>query len=195
VVTAATPKGERRRQALVDAATDLFIEGGFSAVRHRSVAARAQLPLASTTYYFESLDDLIAAAVERLGDRDLEAMREYLDGLPHRKRGEEATVELLLDLLVGDAETDDDREVLTARIEGSIAGSRNEVLRDAQARLRAEQIEIVGEAFDRSGREGDADKLIAVIDGALVSGLGEQVEDVRDYVRGILTDVLPTLVK
>ena len=61
-MTAATPKGERRRQALVEAASGLLAEGGFDAVRHRAVAERAGLPLASTTYYFDSLDELITAA-------------------------------------------------------------------------------------------------------------------------------------
>ena len=50
VTSAVTPKGERRRGALVSAAADLLCEGGFEAVRHRAVARRAGLPLASTTY-------------------------------------------------------------------------------------------------------------------------------------------------
>ena len=70
VTSAATPKGERRRFALVSAAADLLCEGGFDAVRHRAVARRAGLPLASTTYYFSSLDDLIAKAVEHVGIRE-----------------------------------------------------------------------------------------------------------------------------
>ena len=61
-MTAVTPKGERRRYALVSAAAELLCEGGFDAVRHRAVAQRAGLPLASTTYYFSSLDDLIEKA-------------------------------------------------------------------------------------------------------------------------------------
>ncbi|NKZ75274.1 TetR family transcriptional regulator, partial [Rhodococcus hoagii] len=43
MTSAATPKGERRRQALVTAAADLLLEGGFDAVRHRAVATRAGL--------------------------------------------------------------------------------------------------------------------------------------------------------
>ena len=101
--SAATPKGERRRQALVEAAADLLLEGGFDAVRHRSVATRADLPLASTTYYFESLDDLIAKAVECNGNRRSRVMRSRVDDVTHRRRGRESTVDLLLDLLVGPA--------------------------------------------------------------------------------------------
>ena len=75
VTAAVTPKGERRRYALVSAAADLLCEGGFDAVRHRAVARRAGLPLASTTYYFSSLDDLIAKAVEHVGTREAEQLR------------------------------------------------------------------------------------------------------------------------
>ncbi len=59
VTAAVTPKGERRRYALVSAAADLLCEGGFDAVRHRAVARRAGLPLASTTYYFFSFSTYI----------------------------------------------------------------------------------------------------------------------------------------
>ena len=49
---------------MVAAAAGLLAEGGFDAVRHRAVAERAGLPLASTTYYFSSIDELVAAAIE-----------------------------------------------------------------------------------------------------------------------------------
>src|SRR6476646_2580810 len=62
-----TPKGERRRDALTAAAAELLGSGGFDAVRHRAVAEKAGLPLASTTYYFGSLDELVTVAVERHG--------------------------------------------------------------------------------------------------------------------------------
>ena len=62
-----TPKGERRRDALTAAAAELLGSGGFDAVRHRAVAEKAGLPLASTTYYFASLDELVTVAVERHG--------------------------------------------------------------------------------------------------------------------------------
>ena len=102
VTAAVTPKGERRRYALVSAAADLLCEGGFDAVRHRAVARRAGLPLASTTYYFSSLDDLIVKAVEHVGALEAQQLRERVAGLSRRRRGAEATVDVLVDLLVGD---------------------------------------------------------------------------------------------
>ncbi|MET0931169.1 MAG: TetR family transcriptional regulator [Aeromicrobium sp.] len=52
-----------RRDELLAAAMELFAEGGARAVTHRAVAARAGLPSATTTYYFESIDQLIREAL------------------------------------------------------------------------------------------------------------------------------------
>src|ERR1700692_4994020 len=98
VTAAVTPRGERRRHALIAAAADLLCEGGFEAVRHRAVARRAGLPLASTTYYFSSLDDLIARAVEHIGMIEVAQLRSRVAALSRRRRGPEATAELLVDL-------------------------------------------------------------------------------------------------
>ncbi|MCW2770978.1 MAG: hypothetical protein JWR27_2411 [Aeromicrobium sp.] len=48
-----------RREELLSAAIELFAEGGARAITHRAVAARAGLPPATTTYYFESIQELI----------------------------------------------------------------------------------------------------------------------------------------
>ncbi|HEX6471011.1 MAG TPA: TetR family transcriptional regulator [Streptosporangiaceae bacterium] len=69
----AQERGRRRRDALLDAGAELLAEGGFAKVSHRAVAERAGVPLAATTYYFRSRDELIAAAFERMVDRDIAA--------------------------------------------------------------------------------------------------------------------------
>ncbi len=99
---AVTPKGERRRYALVSAAAELLCEGGFEAVRHRAVARRAGLPLASTTYYFSSLDDLIASAVAHIGMMEVAQLRAQVATLSRRRRSADKTAELLVELLVGE---------------------------------------------------------------------------------------------
>src|SRR5690348_18303606 len=93
---ATTPKGERRRATLVEAAAELLAEGGFDAVRHRAVAERAGLPLASTTYYFDSLDALVTAAVELTSRQDLAAGRAELDAATPAD-----PLDLVLDQLLG----------------------------------------------------------------------------------------------
>ena len=51
---------EQRRQAILDAAMRIIVRDGVRAVRHRAVAAEADVPLSATTYYFNDIQDLIA---------------------------------------------------------------------------------------------------------------------------------------
>lgn len=53
----------------------LLTEGGFAAVTHRATAHRADLPLAATTYYFASRDQLLAEAFTLLVHDELTTLR------------------------------------------------------------------------------------------------------------------------
>ncbi|SEH01446.1 regulatory protein, tetR family [Nonomuraea solani] len=77
-------RGRRRRATLLSAAVDLLTDGGFAAVTHRAVAQRAHLPLAATTYYFASRDQLLAEAFAQLVETELATTRTWLThhGLP-----------------------------------------------------------------------------------------------------------------
>ena len=57
---------ERRRREIVQAATEMLLEG--SILSHRAVAQRAGVPLGATTYYLSSLHDLREAAVCQLAE-------------------------------------------------------------------------------------------------------------------------------
>ncbi|WP_336206904.1 TetR/AcrR family transcriptional regulator [Nonomuraea sp. LPB2021202275-12-8] len=70
-------RGRRRRAHLLTAAVDLLTEGGFAAVTHRAVAQRAGLPLAATTYYFTSRDQLLAEAFAQLVETELATTRHW----------------------------------------------------------------------------------------------------------------------
>jgi TetR/AcrR family transcriptional regulator, regulator of biofilm formation and stress response len=58
-------RSRNRREALLTAAIDLLAEGGPRAVTHRAIAAKAGLPVAATTYYFESIQQLTDEALAR----------------------------------------------------------------------------------------------------------------------------------
>ena len=196
VTAAVTPKGERRRFALVSAAADLLCEGGFDAVRHRAVARRAGLPLASTTYYFSSLDDLIAKAVEHVGIRETQQLRERVDALSRRKRGAESTADVLVDLLVGDGPGTRVSEQLISRYERYIACARQPALREAQRRIMKQRADAVVEVVERSGRAVRAELLTALVcavDGAVVAALVDAGEGPRASARSTLVDVIDVL--
>ncbi|MCB0970231.1 MAG: TetR family transcriptional regulator [Acidimicrobiales bacterium] len=54
----------KRRSALLEAAAELSAEVGAGAVTHRAVAARAGVPLSTTSYFFASIDDLVTEALQ-----------------------------------------------------------------------------------------------------------------------------------
>jgi DNA-binding transcriptional regulator YbjK len=53
---------QRRREALLRAAVEIVAESGTGAATHRAIAARAGLPPATTSYFFESIDALLVEA-------------------------------------------------------------------------------------------------------------------------------------
>ncbi|MDV6011191.1 TetR family transcriptional regulator C-terminal domain-containing protein [Haloechinothrix sp. LS1_15] len=183
-MTGSTPKGERRRAALLDAGVGLLVEGGFDAVRHRAVAERAGLPLASTTYYFSSLDDLVAAVVERHARADLDRGRQRLAELDTCERSTAALIELVLDMLLGPrrAAGDADAEAVLVRYERLVATGRRPHLRPLMRTLAAELRSLLSEIFDRSGRPvspAELERIIALVDGAVVNALIEIDPDPR----------------
>jgi DNA-binding transcriptional regulator YbjK len=202
VTAAVTPKGVRRQYALVSAAADLLCEGGFDAVRHRAVARRAGLPLAATTYYFSSLDDLIVKAVEHIGALEAQQMREKLASLSRRRRGADSTVDVLVDLLVGDDPcVGDDPETqvseqLISRYERYIACARQPALREVQRRILQQRTDAVVQVVERSGRSVRPEHvtaLVCAVDGAVVAALVDDCEGPRSAARATLIDVIDVL--
>lgn len=192
MTAAVTPKGERRRFALVCAAGELLCEGGFQAVTHRAVAERAGLPLASTTYYFSSLDELTEAAVEHLSTAEAAQLRERVQALPRRRRGAEAAADLLVDLLA----CEPTRERLISRYERYIACARHPAIRGVERRLLETRVDAVREAMARSGRRARIDMMTALlysVDGAVASALVDDRDGPRESVRATLVDVIDVL--
>jgi DNA-binding transcriptional regulator YbjK len=196
MTAAVTPKGERRRHALVRAAAELLSEGGFDAVRHRAVARRAGLPLASTTYYFSSLDDLLVQAVEFIGAQEAAQLRFRLAGLSRRRRRVEATADVLVDLLLADSSTEKISEELISRYERYIACARHPWLRVVQRRIGEQRTAAVIEAIERCGRTVRRDRikaLMCAVDGAVVAALVDDGGNLRATATATLVDVIDVL--
>ncbi|MET1076019.1 MAG: TetR family transcriptional regulator [Umezawaea sp.] len=73
-----------RREKIVEAAVEVIRETGPAGLTHRAVAARAGVPLGSTTYYFADLDELFEAAVRTVAERNVARLREWARSLPER---------------------------------------------------------------------------------------------------------------
>ena len=184
-----TAKGERRRHELVTAAAELLRSGGFDAVRHRAVAEKAGLPLASTTYYFASLDDLVTAAVERHGRDGLAEGRARLAAVADGPAPDGELSELFLDQLLGAESRENGLDAVLLRYEQLIGSGRRPYLAPLMRRLRTELDALLVAILARSGRELSAAALrdlVSLIDGAVITALIEADPDPRAAAREVL---------
>ena len=184
-----TPKGERRRDELIAAAAELLGSGGFDAVRHRAVAEQAGLPLASTTYYFSSLDELVTAAVERHGRDGLAEGYARLAALPGDPVDESELVELFLDQLLGVESRDGGLDVVLLRYEQLVGSGRRPYLASLMRAMRVDFDAILNAILDRAGHRMDEAALrdlVAIIDGTVISALIEADPDPRSVARAVL---------
>jgi TetR/AcrR family transcriptional regulator, regulator of biofilm formation and stress response len=65
------PRGEARRSLITEAALAVIARVGPDGLTHRLVATEAGLPVAATTYWFSSKEDMVRAALEHAAERDL----------------------------------------------------------------------------------------------------------------------------
>lgn len=189
MTAASTPKGERRRQALVAAAAQLLAEGGFDAIRHRAVAEQAGLPLASTTYYFSSLDELVRAAVEHEARQELTDGRNRLDELGSTRLDTSAAIELVLDMLLGMRSRNGGVEAVLLRYERLVGSPRRPYLAPLMRELSGQLHELLAEIFRRNGTDIGRERLlelIALVDGTVVNALIESNPDPRAAARRML---------
>lgn len=80
--TRARPRADpRRRERIARAAISVVAERGVDGLTHRAVAAAADVPLGSTTYHFQTLDDLLHEALRHAADDNIGAIRAWEEQL------------------------------------------------------------------------------------------------------------------
>lgn len=137
-------RGERRRQAIIQAALRLISERGVDAVSHRAVAEEAGVPLASTTYYFESLDELLEGALRLFVDEEAARLTE----LAERIEGQDLPALEIVRLFSSELETD------VAQFELYVEAARRPRLREV-ARQSIEMYATVATAAMRAAGVGE----------------------------------------
>lgn len=81
VVRRRGPTDRDRRDRIARAAITVVAEHGIGGLTHRKVAAAAGVPLGSTTYHFATLDDLVAAALDKAAERSVAELRAWEEAL------------------------------------------------------------------------------------------------------------------
>lgn len=178
-----TAKGEQRRAALVDAAAQLLLEQGYSAVSHRAVAARAGLPLAATTYYFATLDALLVQAADQVAAAHLADVHARVAGLRDRPVGAPAAARTLVRLVLP---ADRGRGTLSAFYERYLEAGRSPALQQVVAAWNGQIRSQLRVALARLGHDADPTLVLAVVDGLTLTALAEGAADPeRVAVRGL----------
>lgn len=173
----ADSRGERRRDAILDAAVALLAEEGFGALSHRAVATRAGVPLAATTYYFRSREDLVGQAVARAAAAEVDRARAVVAALPDRAMTPARVATALVALVTPAGGTG----ALVGTYERYLQAGRSPALRPAVQGWNAELVGLVREVLRRGGCRSDretASTLLACVDGLLIYLAVEDEADV-----------------
>lgn len=158
----ARAKGEMRRKEILSAALRIVARDGVRAVKHRSVAREADVPLAATTYYFRDIDELLNDAFILFSEEAGEQVRAFYD-----------TLQVLLDSLSPEMRlrTSPERPQLAKRLASVATAYLETQFRDRKAYLLAEQAFLI-EAL----RDDRLSRLARRYRKSWVSGLAELLE-------------------
>jgi TetR/AcrR family transcriptional regulator, regulator of biofilm formation and stress response len=188
-----TKRRNPRRQEILEAALRLVGEGGVKGVTHRAVAEEAGVPLASTTYYFDSKGALVEEAFELVIARSIEYVRRYTASPPEISQAE------LIDRMVdfADAQVNDPHALVLAQYELMLEASRAEYLRPLVHRWTIAYMDGFKHLVRSAGLpqpEQTAEIISNVVEGAVLNQVTTPTDDFLEIrLRPLLTDLISAL--
>lgn len=182
-----------RRREILEATLRVIDGGGVDAVTHRAVAEAAGVPLASTTYYFDSRDALVHEALELVIDRSCALVRRHAGVEPPITPA--ALVDRMVELT--QAQLDDRSAPLAAQFELMLESGRQPSLRPLAERWNREYMECMTALVAAAGlpdADGSTVILTTVLEGSLLDQLAlPQPEFADGVLRPMLTRVVSGL--
>jgi DNA-binding transcriptional regulator YbjK len=169
---------KRRRDALLRAAAELAAEVGAGSVTHRAVAARAGVPLSTTSYFFSSIDELVTEAL-RAGAHGHAA---ELDGVGRSVPAATSDAATAIREAVAVAVAED-RTLAGSQVEYLLAAGRQPELRPCAAEAVERVAARVRQQLEAGGAEdpaGAAWAIAALGDGAMLQRIAQLDVDHAD---------------
>lgn len=157
IVDGRRARGAARREELIQAALAVMGRDGLSAVTHRAVAEEAGVPLASASYHFHGLKDLIDQAMQRAS----EDLAKTLEGRPADSDGPGGLAELVFDAVTGE------RDLLLAEYEFYLHTARNGGSRG----IAMAWLDLVADAYARELVGSQRQAFKALIEGVFLHSL------------------------
>ncbi|GAA1923243.1 TetR/AcrR family transcriptional regulator [Nocardioides hwasunensis] len=159
-----------RRREILAAATTVLAQQGNRGLTHRAVDREAGLPEGSSSAYFRTRDALIGAlgafVADRLAD-DVRALGSRLASCPGDHERAVAEVSRLFSHWL------DQPDLLAARLELTVAATRDTALAERFTQWREDLLGTVRELMSAAGEDGgaSAETLVAALDGVLLASL------------------------
>jgi DNA-binding transcriptional regulator YbjK len=190
----APPRGAARRDHILDAALRVAGRLGPEALTHRRVAEAAGLPLAATTYWFASKEELLAETYKLAASRDIARLEEVgarLAGLrPGRRNVPAALARLVTDELNGN------RTGLVACYALWLEAARRPELREVSREWTDAYVRAAAGILAAAGSESpelDARIVVAALDGLSLDALVADAPDAAAVVHQALERLLGAL--
>jgi TetR/AcrR family transcriptional regulator, regulator of biofilm formation and stress response len=179
------PRGAARREALLEAVLKIVAEVGPDSVTHRRVAEVAGLPLASTTYWFDSKEHLLTAALELAAERDTARLLAYGAEMEHSDTDPlDAVVAAIGDC---DDGSQANRGSIIATFALLLEAARRPALQQIAQRWTEAYLLTLSRLLERAGSSSpraDAELLIGATDGLLLEQLAAgRAEDLNPRLR------------
>jgi DNA-binding transcriptional regulator YbjK len=183
-----------RRAAIIDATVQIIATRGLGAVTHRAVAREAKVPLAATTYYFASKEEILKEALESLSAAEVERLEKLAEDIAGLLP-EEAGV-ALYNALVPDPQ--DAPRAWLAQFEIYLEAARNPALRPAVEQRRAAFVKLAETALRAAGApepEKRAELGVAGLNGILFDRIRELGDDPQQRMLQRLSELFGLLLK
>lgn len=161
----------------------ILTEEGLAAVTHRAVAREADVPLAATTYYFSSKDELISEALAVLVADEIERLTRCTREMGESIRLPHESAAAVAEVLFPDA---DAVKSLLAKFEIYLEAARRPGLRATTAHWQRAFLDLATSSLALAGAADPARRaplLVAAADGILVHALSEGVTGDGDVAR------------
>jgi TetR/AcrR family transcriptional regulator, regulator of biofilm formation and stress response len=172
------PRGEARRDAILRATLALIGERGLDAVTHRAVAERAGVPLAATTYWFESKEQLLGEALLLAAREETARVERIVLELAPQELDVAEWARAIAAVLASDLEEDPAKHV--AFVELVLEGTRRPALREEVERWNRAHVllaELGLRACGSPDPDGDARVVVGAISGMLLGQLAHPQSD------------------
>ena len=181
-------RGLARREALLRAAFDVVLEHGIEGATHRRLAQAADMPLSTTSYFFGSVDELLAEAITLAFAEVMEQTHAAIVAVHRSSTSTEQLAELITDFLL-----ESPRAGLIAQFEAYLAVDRRPELRAAIANVIESYQDAIGTGlrlFDIEATPHRIRLLLAMFDGFAIHRVAHPRPDDREVLRAALAELL-----